>query len=63
MDQAKLGKLIQDKSEEIRRQLLNKEMDLSYLTEEDYMNHLIFRELEKLVHEGEISADDVNLDF
>lgn len=58
-----IGDAIEKTSQEIRQKLLNKEMDLSHLEQEDYINHLIFRELEKLVHEGKISAEDVNLDL
>ena len=61
MEQNEIGDAIKKTSEEIRQKLLNKEMDLSHMEQQDYINHLIFRELEKLVHEGKLSAEDVNL--
>ncbi len=56
-----IGETIEQTSKEIRQKLLNEEMDLSHMEQQDYINHLIFRELEKLVHEGKLSAEDVNL--
>lgn len=61
MEEDEIGDAIEQTSKQIRQKLLNEEMDLSHLEQQDYINHLIFRELEKLVHEGELSAEDVNL--
>ncbi|MFB6147549.1 MAG: hypothetical protein ABEJ66_01560 [Candidatus Nanohaloarchaea archaeon] len=61
MGDAELGDKVQETHEQIRQKLLEEQPDLSHLTEQDYINHIIFREMEKLVHEGKLSAEDVNL--